>query len=203
MNEATTTVLPARSEIKLTPSQEASFWAKVNKDGPTMPHMESPCWVWTSDTIKNGYGRMRVGRKNFLAHRIAWTLANGPIPHDGSHHGICVCHRCDRRNCTNPAHFFLGTNADNIRDMFAKKRNGSSIKPESRPRGDNHHFRTKPECVRRGELHGRAKFSANLVLDIRGAYSAGNISQKQLAAQFGMSRSLISLIVHRKIWRHI
>lgn len=51
------------------------------------------------------------------AHRAAWVEASGPIPL-----GILVCHRCDNPPCCNPAHLFLGTQSDNIKDGYAKGR---------------------------------------------------------------------------------
>jgi hypothetical protein len=35
---------------------------------------------------------------------------------------MVVCHRCDNRPCWRPGRLFLGTVADNNRDMFAKGR---------------------------------------------------------------------------------
>lgn len=90
------------------------FWARVEKtDG---------CWRWTSTTSRGrrgNYGRMRLADSGITtaAHRVAYTIANGPIPE-----GMIVCHRCDNPVCVRPEHLFLGTQRDNVRDMIAKKR---------------------------------------------------------------------------------
>lgn len=60
---------------------------------------------------------MQVGGKSKYAHRLMWEEVNGPIPH-----GMCVLHRCDNPPCIRPDHLFLGTKADNVRDMIAKGR---------------------------------------------------------------------------------
>jgi hypothetical protein len=74
---------------------------------------------------KTGYVRVRVGgRAKVLEHRLAWEMANGPIPA-----GMCVLHACDNRACINVEHLFLGTYQDNALDMVAKGRHG---KPESK-----------------------------------------------------------------------
>lgn len=77
----------------------------------------SECWLWDRDVYHNGYGRILVGGKSSLTHRLAFQLLKGPIPT-----GLFVCHRCDVRNCINPDHLFLGTPLDNMRDCHNKGR---------------------------------------------------------------------------------
>lgn len=62
-----------------------------------------------------------------LAHRVAFAIANGPIPH-----GKCVLHRCDNPSCVRVSHLFLGTAKDNMRDMREKGR-GPDLRGENGP----------------------------------------------------------------------
>lgn len=211
MNEAAPSLPRARSQINLSEKDIARFWAKVDKNGPIQPHMETQCWIWSGGMNRLGYGKLRVHDKYILTHRIAWTLANGPIPQGTGYHGTCALHRCDNPACCRADHIFLGTHAENMADREAKgrnnpqygDRNGSRLHPESVPRGDNHYARTQPERLARGDEHGCAKLTTDKVIEIRARHAAGGISHRRLAAQFGMSRPAISEIIRRKTWRHI
>ncbi len=75
------------------------------------------CWLWDDRKGAGGYGILRWKGKVWRSHRLAWTLASGPIPE-----GMLVCHTCDTRNCVRPDHLFLGTAKDNTRDMMQKGR---------------------------------------------------------------------------------
>lgn len=206
MNEAAQTVPCTTKEIKLSLADETRFWAKVDKTGGV-----DACWLWTASLDTYGYGQFRAGVKMLKAPRIAWTLANGQIPHDGSHHGTCVCHRCDNPACCKPSHLFLGTMGDNMRDKTTKGRcnspfgsaNGRHTKPHKTARGDRHGSQTKPESVARGERVNTAKLTAAQVIEIRERYAAGGTTQQELATQFGVKSPAISQIVNRRKWKHI
>jgi hypothetical protein len=76
------------------------------------------CWVWMGGRQKlMGYGKISLNGKDFLTHRVAWELANGPIPAD-----MQVLHSCDNPPCCNPAHLHLGTHADNMREKTERGR---------------------------------------------------------------------------------
>jgi hypothetical protein len=150
------------------------FWSRVDKTGD--------CWLWTYCKNTCGYGVFGVGTgKHVLAHRAAWTYTNGDIPK-----GLSVLHKCDNPICVRPAHLFLGTQRDNVRDMWRKGRNARMALH-----------------ARRGIKHYRARLTPEIVAAARERYAGGGISQSSLATEFGVSQTAISKAIRGANWAHV
>jgi hypothetical protein len=83
------------------------FWNQVNKT--------ESCWIFTGWKDRDGYGIFSNG-KQYRAHRYSAEQSGMDIK------GKVVCHKCDNPSCVRPDHLFVGTQADNIKDMVSKKR---------------------------------------------------------------------------------
>lgn len=76
------------------------FWSKVDKNGPTQPHMSTPCWVWTGGKDTYGYGCFKVGGGLQVgAHVFAYEAQLGAVAP-----GLELDHLCRHRSCVNPVH---------------------------------------------------------------------------------------------------
>lgn len=53
----------------------------------------------------------------FPVNRLAYILAYGDFDET-----LSVLHTCDETRCINPEHLFLGTQSDNMKDMWDKGR---------------------------------------------------------------------------------
>ena len=143
------------------------FWSKVDIKGP------EECHNWKAATYKGGYGAFRVNHKTYLAHRYAWSLANGPIPE-----GRLICHKCDNPKCVNIAHLYCGTNTDNVRDSWRRDR--------------------QPPRIPQMYGVGNAKLHEGEIWLIRKLWREGKnfLPQSKIAKMFKVNQSTISLIVN-------
>ena len=124
------------------------FWNKVDFSGE--------CWNWTASTDTKGYGKFGIMKHKLVqSHRMAWRLSRGPIPE-----GQFVLHRCDNRRCVRPAHLYLGTQFDNMRDCAVRGRNWTKITKEQAISA-----RTDPRPVK--VIAGELGISTRMVYNIK------------------------------------
>lgn len=151
-------------ELCRRPSDAERFWRRVKKsDG---------CWLWAGAVHPHGHGYASLDGRVQYAHRVAWQLTYGPIPK-----GVNVCHRCDNPPCCNPAHLFLGTQADNMQDCADKGR------------------------AMVGAMK-RAKLTPSVVAAIKSRLRAGE-TQQSIADDFGVTRAAIGVIAQGRRWRNV
>jgi hypothetical protein len=151
------------------------LFSKCQKDERT------GCLVCSAARDRLGYCRIYIPgnrpKKMQLAHRVAWELVHGPVPD-----GLCVLHNCpagDNPSCVNVEHLFLGTMRDNTQDMIAKGR---------------HKYVT-----RRGEEHGRARFTAEQILSMFRDQRANKV----IAAEHKTAPGVVARIKRGASWASV
>lgn len=145
-----------------------NFWEKI-----FFPIDSYGCWMWIGTTGTDRYGVFVINRKPHRSSRLMWEIRYGEIPS-----GFCVCHACDNPRCCNPAHLFLGTQGDNIKDKVDKKRQAM------------------------GESSGRAILTESDVIEIFRLRHIG-LTHKEISKVFDIDRSHVGDILHSKCWRHL
>jgi len=143
------------------------FWSQVLQSD-----MDS-CWIWLGRSGHHGYGQFTYKGWRIYAHRAAFMLSN-----DADISEMCVCHHCDNPSCVNPAHLFLGTTAENLRDMTSKGRRVH------------------------GERHGQSRLTTGQVHRIFDLRESG-MSHGKIAEEIGICRQHVTDILAGKRWNHI
>jgi ribosome-binding protein aMBF1 (putative translation factor) len=125
------------------------------------------------DCNDKGYGRVGAGGKTgdiLLVHRVMYAAAHGIHVSDA----VQVCHHCDNPPCARPSHLFNGSNKENCADAQEKGRVARGLR--------------LPQTVLTDEEHRT----------VRERYAAGNISQRALAAMYGVKEGVIQRAVTGK-----
>lgn len=156
--------------MKLTKKDIERFYSKFTPGGV------DECWEWEGRIQHSGHGVLSFNKSSLKAHRIAYFLANGPIPE-----GLSVCHSCDNPACVNPGHLWLGTQADNNADRDRKGR-AKTAKGAKRP---------------------NAILTEDDVRKIIARYAEGGVTHKQLATEYGVAKTTITRIMMGLNWKHI
>lgn len=139
--------------------------------------MNTPCILWTGARNTAGYGVRRHNGKNVLTHRLALCEAQGLDLDDII--GKVVMHSCDTPACHNPDHLRLGTQKDNMLDMFKKGRDVQTL----------------------GEDHCHAVLTEKQVAEIRERYEPGINSHRSLAKEYGVGHTTIGQVLRGQTWR--
>lgn len=157
----------------MTDKDLARFWKKVRKDEG------DSCWVWTASCLTTGLpygqfsqdgGRIRTpAHRSIFEHHLGRRLGRWEL----------VCHTCDNPPCVRLDHLFLGSNADNMHDMYSKGR----------------------FPIKKGEGHYISKLTEEAVLEIRATYHS--VPLEIFAARFGVSEPTITYMLKGKTWKHL
>lgn len=152
-------------------SRAELFWAKVDKCGP------DDCWEWTASRNGGGYGLFwnKSRRTMDVAHRVSYEMNVGTLPKDTAMGavGTLVCHRCDNPPCVNPAHLFIGSQADNMHDRKTKGRNA------------DHRGTRNPKC----------KLSDDQVAALRASFTGKHGDKMRIAREYGISSGYVSKLL--------
>ena len=131
------------------------------------------CLIWPFGRHSSGYATVSFEGRRIGAHRLMCIFVHGPASGNEE-----AAHTCGNGSggCINPNHLVWSTPAQNQRQ---RKSHGTS---------------------NAGERNGSAKLTQEQVDAIRRQYADGSVRQKDLAAQYGVSRSAIGQIIAGKIW---
>jgi DNA invertase Pin-like site-specific DNA recombinase len=135
------------------------------------------CWIWVGKTTGE-YGRTFYNGKRMLAHRASYTIFNGGIPE-----GLVVRHKCDNPLCVNPEHLELGTQRDNVQDMYSRGRHGNTSQP--------------------GSNNAMSKVNEESVKDMRSRFLSGTSTTQELSVEFSISSANVTRILSGNTWRHV
>ena len=128
------------------------------------------CLFWPYGKSSGGYGQIWRDGKVRDVHRIACEAEHGPPP-TPKHHAAHSCGK-GQLGCVNRKHLEWKTPKENAADRLIHGAHN------------------------RGERHGAAKLTEAQVLEIR----SSTRFQHELAAEFGVSPSLVCLIKRGKCW---
>lgn len=136
---------------------------------------DSGCWIWLGHAADKRYGFFKVNNQSYIASRIAYY-----IEYDIDPGNKLVCHECNNTFCVNPEHLYLDNQSGNMKKAYDENRKSN--------KGENH------PCSRLNELQ---------VKQIKTLLLTTEMTHKEIAQEFGVSKSTIDMININKIWKEV
>lgn len=153
------------------------FMEKVDMSRPPLRVELGPCWEWTDNKDRFGYGRFKCDSRSYQAHKwIVEYIGQTTVRWEPDERRT-VNHLCDNRACVKPSHLYVGDQKENVADAIAVGK---------------HHSIT----WRGGTNHG-IRLNAEQALYIRDSTEPAS----QVAIRFGISAAGVYAIRNRKIWK--
>lgn len=141
-------------------SFKSRYWGKVDKS--------DDCWWWTASTDGSGYGKIVFNGTLLGSHRVAKFLDEQRDISEKQ-----ANHYCGNRDCVNPDHIYLGTQAENIQDTVMD--------------GNSNLQKLSPDDVR----------------EIRQIREETGRKHQDIADDFGVCRETVGKILRGENWAHL
>lgn len=132
------------------------------------------CWPWRGAASSYGYGSFSFEGTRHRSNRTALAVTQGWAE------GLDALHLCHNPGCCNPAHLKWGTHKENMEHKAAAGR-------ENRPSGDT---------------HWKRRIDSKTASAIKAELAAGR-RQIDIAASYGVKRSLVADISTGRAWRTV
>jgi len=163
--------------IRTAKRKESNFWSRVDVSSDP-----DACWPWKGAKSHYGHGVYKYPGvfgvlKATAAHRVAFQLHHDLILHDNSHHCF-ILHSCDNPPCCNPRHLRIGSQKENVEDVF--KRNRGKV----------------------GEAHWNHVVTEAVAAEILLLHRSG-VKTRPLMDMFSLGRSAVEHIIYRRCWKYL
>lgn len=142
----------------------------------SIPEPNTGCWLWTRWAMPRGYGRLYVGNRQWLAHRVSSWVFNGPYSEN-----LAIMHECDTPACVNPEHLRPGTNKENV----------------------DHRVKMGRTAILSGSQNPYSKLTESVIRRCREDWHAGLFTYSEMARRYGVSKTTMARAVKGQRWKHV
>lgn len=172
------------------PDYAVSSYGRVKRVAAT-PRYRVTGKLLSTNPAKSGYVMVSIyvngEHHSRSVHSIVCEAFHGPRPSDDHQ----VAHSDGVRSNNRADNLRWATRSENMEDQ---RRHGTLQV------GDKHHARINPARLARGENNGGGKkLTADDVMKIREDVRPNRV----VASQYGVAKSLVSMIKRREVWKHI